>query len=234
MKRTVQTFAIAAVFLCAQAALAQQPYQSGGYAIRPTGNGTPVVYHHASTYEEGVLRGHADWLRGLGDYLYSASLASINFQEANRRGMENHKRAVEQYFELRNFNRQARAAERGPRPTREDLERYARLRNPQPLEAHQFNADLGVLRWPASLQGPEFASERAAIDRLMADRTPRDSGRGSQNCQQIQQLARHMQDLLISCINGMSPSQYTEAKDFLNRVKFEAQLPVMVTHLAAN
>ena len=52
------------------------------YAIRNTNNGTPVIYRHASTYEEGVFRGWADLARGVGDYNYNTSLALINQQHA--------------------------------------------------------------------------------------------------------------------------------------------------------
>ena len=44
--------------LTAAAIAAADEYRSGsyGYAVRHMHNGTPAVYHHASTFEEGFLR----------------------------------------------------------------------------------------------------------------------------------------------------------------------------------
>ena len=75
--------------------------------------GIPVVQHHASTFEEGVQRGYADVVRAMGDYNYNTSLAAINAQQAYSYALENRKQAVQDYFELREMNRQAR----GLRPT---------------------------------------------------------------------------------------------------------------------
>ena len=57
MKATILTSTLAiASLISAGAAWAQ----SQGPAIRVTNNGTPVIYDHASTFEEGLLRGEAD------------------------------------------------------------------------------------------------------------------------------------------------------------------------------
>ena len=181
--------------------------QSGSYgpAIRNGNNGTPAIYHHASTLEEGVLRGGADLLRGIGDMNYSNSLAMINGQEARRRSIENHKQYVETFFEVRKINREARAQTQKPRVTVEELTRIARERAPKALAAHNFNATTGGLAWPVALQGAEFAADRAAVDALV----------GKSKNREVRQLASEMTEKLQERVKETNPSEYVAAKKFL-------------------
>ena len=200
-------------------------YRSGshGYAIRPMHNGTPAVYHHASTYEEGLLRGQADWIRACGDYLYSTSLAMINGEEARRRYIDNRQHAAKTYFEMRKFNREARAQQRGPRPTEEDVARRSRMRAPDRLGAHELDATFGVLHWPSVLKGYEFQQERTAVDRLMEERTVEKRGLGSDNCRQVKQVVSQLEEKLKDKIDSISPSEYVAGKKFLAGLSYEAQ-----------
>jgi hypothetical protein len=207
--------------------------QNAGYAVRPTGNGISAVYHHASTFEEGFLRGQADLLRAWGDFFYSRSLAMINHEEARRRYIQNRVLGTEAYFSMRETNRQARAAERGPRATQEDVQRFSQMRAPKRLEAHQFDSAFGVLHWPEALQDAQFAQQRTAIDRLMATRTVTDSGAGSESCRQIETLAAQLKGELKDNIDGISPSQYVAAKQFLDSLAREAQQVAAIEGLAA-
>jgi len=124
----VLTSAIVATLFAATAS-AQQPVSGHfGYAVRPTHNGTPAIYHHASTFEEGYLRGQADYLRARGDYLYGWSLYMINLQEAHRRYIANQLYAAEAFHAKQAAWREARRAEWDDRPTREDCVRIAKMR----------------------------------------------------------------------------------------------------------
>jgi len=200
-------------------------YRNGshGYAIRPMHNGTPAVYHHASTYEEGLLRGQADWIRACGDYLYSTSLAMINGEEARRRYIDNRQHATKTYFEMRKLNRESLAQERGPRPTEEDVARRSKMRAPDRLGTHELDATFGVLRWPSVLKGHEFQQERTVVNRLMEERTVENSGLGSDNCRQVKQVVSQLEEKLKDRIDSVSPSEYVAGKKFLAGLSYEAQ-----------
>ncbi len=215
-----------AIAACVTAGVhAADEYRSGsyGYAIRPMHNGTPVVYHHASTYEEGLLRGRADLIRALGDYFYSTSLAMINGEEARRRYIDNTRHATKTYFDMRKLNREARAEERGERPTHEDLARYAKMRTPDRLGGHEFDESIGILSWPSALRGVEFRQDRDAVERLMNERTVKNSGIGSDNCNQVRQVVMQMEKNLKDNIHTVSPSEYVVGKTFLTGLSYEAQ-----------
>lgn len=224
MKTAILTTAAILASLNAGIGLGDE-YRSGsyGYAVRPMHYGPPAVYHHASTYEEGLLRGRADLVRAWGDYLYSTSLAMINGEEARRRYIDNRQHATKTYFEMRRLNREARAQERGERPTQEDIARYAKMRAPDRLGAHEFHETLGILNWPSALQGSEFHKERMAITRLMDERSVENSGLGSDNCQQIKQVVTRLQSKLKNKIDAVSPSEYVAGKTFLTSLAYEAQ-----------
>lgn len=233
MKNAILTAAAVAACFTAGIATADE-YRSGsyGYAVRPMHNGTPAVYHHASTFEEGLLRGQADWIRAWGDYLYSTSLAMINREEARRRYIDNRQHATKTYFEMRKLNRKARAEERGERPTQDDIAHYFTMRAPSRLEAHEFDDSFGILYWPAVLQSDEFKLQRVAINRLMEDRTVRNSGLGSDNCHRIEQLVAQMEKKLKNKIQNVSPSEYVAGKKFLAGLSYEAQQKQRIPGLA--
>lgn len=224
MKTAILT--AAAITACLTAGVhAADEYRSGsyGYALRPMHNGTPVVYHHASTYEEGLLRGHADLIRAWGDYFYSTSLAMINGEEARRRYIDNRRHATKTYFDMRKLNREARAEERGERPTQDAIARYSKMRAPDRLGGHEFDDSIGILSWPSALRGVEFRQHRDAVERLMDERTVKNSGIGSDNSNQIGQVVMQMEKKLKDNIHNVSPTEYVVGKRFLTGLSYEAQ-----------
>lgn len=217
LKTIVMIIAAVAVLVVASRALAQS-YRARGH---PTWYG-PRWQHHASTYAEGVQRGWADVVRAMGDYNYMTSRGLINREEARRLWLENKQRYVEQYFELRRINREARAAERGPRPTAQDLARYAKERAPDRLDAYAYDRGWGELNWPAVLMDERFAAERDQIDLLMKQRSVYNSGVGTENNRQVVALSSQMTAKLKGQIDDMAPMDYVAAKSFLRSLSYES------------
>ena len=190
-------------------------------------------YHHASTYEEGVLRGTADVYRGYGQYNYLSSLAAINYERARRDYLDNRVKSVETLFAMRKINQEARAAERGPRPTQQQLVRLAKSRVPDRLAEHQYEPALAELYWPSVFNATEFATLRAEIDELMARRTLGDSGVGTENHRQITAAVETMQSKLKDRIRQMSTPDYIAAKKFLTSLAYEARFAPGIEGIAA-
>lgn len=130
-----------------------------------------VAQHHASTVEEGVLRGTGALLRGAGEAEYLRSLALINREHARRLYIENRQQAAETYFNLKRINRYAREELRAPRATAQDLARYAKERLPAVLSDQVYDRENGVVTWPIVLLRKEFASDRELIDALAVQRS---------------------------------------------------------------
>ncbi len=203
-----------------------------GYANRVVNNGTSVIYDHASTVEQGWQDGYANVVRSMGDYNYNTSLAAINTETARSKYFDNRMKYAQTYFDMRRYNREAVAYERGPRPTAEDFARYAKEAAPDRLSSFEYEPALGRVFWPSILQSPVFSTERDVIDNLMALRTTRDSGLGSGNHQQINQVVVQMQARLKQNIDTLSPAEYMKAKNFLTSLQYESQIPPRPTGLA--
>jgi hypothetical protein len=190
------------------------PYgMSAGYGYMP--------YDHASTYEEGVLRGRAALARAYGQGNYWNAQAMKDTQEAYRRYLENRRKTLETYVELAQINQEARANARGPRATREDLARYANEGAPKPLTASQFDGAFGVIRWPEVLRRPEFGVARSTVDRLLPDYCLRRVDVGSDTSHDLTQSVVELQGKLKEEINSVSPMEYVAAKKFLESLKYE-------------
>ena len=99
----------------------------------PVHRGLPGIQLHSSTYEEGVQRGFADIVRSAGAANLMNSEAAKKYEDARRKNIDNRVYGTEKYFQMRQINRAARAAERGRQPTMEDLIRYASQRAPDRL-----------------------------------------------------------------------------------------------------
>jgi hypothetical protein len=211
MKATLLSATLFAAGLIANTAFAQGSFSAGPPVASP-----PVAYHHASTLEEGFFRGAADFARAAGEFDYNHSLAAINQQEAHSRYLDNRLKRTATYFDMRKMNREARAEERGQRVSLEDAARFAKDRAPDRLSAAHLDAARSRLVWPAIFNDPYFARERAAIDRLMADR----AGAGPES-RQIQALAEQMTHKLKHIVHEVKPSEYGAAKRFLASVQYE-------------
>ncbi len=196
----------------------------------PPTNSPPLALHHASTELEGAMRGTADMFRGIGDMNYNNSLALLHAQEAYSRYLDNRLKATATYFDMRKLNREARAEERGQRPTEESLARYAKSRAPERLAAFHFDAAHRRLIWPDVFYHPYFNAERETIDELMAIR----GGAGPES-RQVQALAGRMEEKLADLTRaGEVPGTvYGGAKRFITSLGFEMNFAPRTAGIAA-
>lgn len=183
------------------------------------------IYHHASTAEEGALRGWADYWRGVADLQYRLSIARINNEAARTHYLDNVRKGLQTWWERPSLRRQALASSAAPRPTPEQIAKFARDRAPTPLADSQYDDTLGTLYWPPELQRGLFADERTRIDLLLAERAarPQDSGLGTDNYVRIRETTEEMKEKLKGNVGAFTPMEYIAAKRFLTGVEFEAQ-----------
>lgn len=210
LKRTALAFLIAG---SANAAM--------GQVAVPITNWT--YYRHASTAEEGFLRGQAAAIQAVGEANYTSSLAAVNYADATRRQIENSRLYVKTIIENREQIRDHREKYSKPLLSKETLEEYVRKSLPDRLTKEQYNN--GKLTWPHILRMDAYTALRERIDVLVASRTPEDSGDGSPSQREIHSLVDATKRLLADNINGMSSSQYGNALWFLNSLDFEMKHP---------
>ena len=132
---------VAALLVLALNSVALAQYY-GGFGDYPYGGG----YGHASTVQEGAQRGFADVVRSAGyANLKNAQAANIN-QDTYSKYLDNRLQRTQTYFENRKMNKAYRAELNGPKPTQEQLIRYAQEGVPD--RAVALGIDLGGVDHP--------------------------------------------------------------------------------------
>jgi len=222
MKTNIFAATLVAVFALAAGSVQAQTYSGGGMG-NGYGSGGYGYGYHSSTLEEGFFRGLGAAAQGFGEANYLNSQAAINYQQAKSAALDNHLKGIETYFASRRANAEARAAERGPRLTSQELTEMAKKQAPARLSAYQYEPALGKVYWPTALTTVDFAIERLAIDRLVAERNPTNSGLGTDNQRELAINVQRMKETLKSQVATMDPAEYLAARKFLTSLDFEGR-----------
>ncbi len=211
--KTVWLIGTTTVLLGCVWALGQGYYYGGGY-----------VDNRASTPGEGYARGMADIARSAGQYNLMTSEATINMTEAQKKSIENRDQWTNTYFQMRQANKQYRAAESAARATMSDLVRYAQAGKPQQLSPSEVDTVTGDISWPALLKTDAFRKQREKLDGLFAQRAQR--GVLSYPEQADAEAAkRAILAELQNQISTVSADEYMRCKRFVESLSFAAKHP---------
>ncbi|MBN2294285.1 MAG: hypothetical protein JXM70_17790, partial [Pirellulales bacterium] len=173
---------------------------------------------------ESWSRGMADVIRSEGRARLDTSEAAINMTEARKKEIENRKQWTETYFDMRRINREARAAERGPKRTKEDWIRFAQAGKPQRLSPSELDSVAGKLSWPILLRKDEFAKERAIVDQAFANRAT--TGTISpEDYEAVRKATDTIAETMKKDIKKISSLDYITAKRFLKSITYESRQP---------
>lgn len=218
--RTIGVTLTSLAVLCAVNAVRAQDYAGGADVWGRYG-----TYHHASTAEEGAMRGMADMTRSAGAANLMNSAAAGNWQDAYRKGIENHQYAADTYFAMRASNKAARDAERGPRATREDAMRYSQSRMPDRLSPSELDPLTGQIGWPTVLRDEQYAQYRDALTKLHNQRTAAGGYLDATQRAEALRVSGYMKDELKKNINSYSSTEYLQAKKFIQGLEYEVRAP---------
>ncbi|HZL90538.1 MAG TPA: hypothetical protein VFB96_19380 [Pirellulaceae bacterium] len=177
------------------------------------------------------LYGMGKFARGVGEYNLNTARAIREIEEARARNIQNHKLAVETWYDLKRQNKEFRADELAPLTT-EQLTRIIEARRPERLTIAQYSPVTGKLSWPAALLGSAFASDREALEHGFATRTSRDGGPDSTFHMMVRDTTDRMLEKLRDRIDQVSPNEFMAGKKFLVGLKYEAGSPANATALA--
>jgi hypothetical protein len=177
------------------------------------------------------LYGFGKFASGMGEYNLNTARAMSELQLARKRAIENHKLAVETWYDLKRQNRQFRAKELDPL-TPEQLSRVIESQRPDRLAVYEYNPATGSLTWPVALQGASFESERESLEYAFSTRTSRDSGAGSAFHTQVRRTTETMLAKLKDRIDLFSPNEFIAAKKFLTGLRYESLSPSNAAELA--
>ena len=180
--------------------------------------------YHASTAAEGYARGMGDVIRSAGQARMDTSQAAINYSQAKQHEIENRKQWTQTYFDMRRINREARAAERGPKRTKEDWIRLAQAGMPERLSPSELDSVGGRLTWPILLRKDKYAKDRVAIDRAFENRAT--TGTISpKDYEAVQQATDSISKQMKKEIRNVSSLDYTTAKRFLRNLSYDSRKP---------
>jgi hypothetical protein len=190
---------------------------------QPTGyNGYFPGYYSPSTAGESLARGRADVVRSQGQFLLDSSQAASQFETARSQNIDNRYKATQAYFDLRRKNREGRAAEAGPRPTQEDLVRWAQAGKPKPLTASDLNPANGDLDWPKALTISAFDADRKAIQSAVTD-SVHYGGLSMNKTAELKSRIASMQAGLKDRIKDYDPNTYLAGKNFLQSLAYQLE-----------
>jgi hypothetical protein len=178
--------------------------------------------YHSSTAAEGFQRGFADVVRSAGEANLNNSQAAINIEQARSMNMQNHLQYAETYFQMRQVNRQARAAEARPRLSSEQLFRIAQEQAPNRLTSSDLDPLTGDITWPIVLEDPTFAPYRETLSRLFAERA---SSGGAVTVSEMMEIRRTADAALAELranIRNFPTNDYLRARRFLENLSFSA------------
>jgi len=237
MRKHIWTSAVLASLLAVAGVASAQTNDTVAASSIAGGGHAPGGYgyggYHSSTAAEGAFRGLADFTRSIGEADYMSSLAGINRQETFSRAIDNKKKAVDTYFQIKQINRAAREAARPQPLTFTQYAKLAKQEAPQRLSDVDYNRVVGRLNWPAMLASDDFAAERAALNQAFVGRTAQDVGVSTNFHREVRELTAALQSKLRDRLQTVSPMEYIAAKNFLTSVAFESQQPLVVQGLAS-
>jgi len=202
-------FSVALVLLTGGMLAFAQDY----YAPYPT-------YYRSSTAAEGALRGMGDLARSAGQYNLSTSQAAINMTEAQKKYIENRNEWTNTYFQMREANKQYRARERGPRPSMEDMVRFAQAGKPKRLSPSEIDSVTGKIDWPVLLKADRYAPHRAELEKLFAKRAEQGM-LGSDDYLQVQKTTDAMLEELKGQVREVPQMDYIASRRFVESLAFE-------------
>lgn len=191
-------------------------------AVAPINNWS--YYHHASTFEEGYLRGQAAAVQAVGQANYMNSLAAVNYADATRIQLENRRLYVKTNLANREDVQSYRERYARRPISKEQWQEFSKRALPDRLTSDQYSN--GKLVWPHILRMDEYAPLRKRIDELVASRTVDDSGDGSPTQREIASLVDSLKILLRENIDSLSTSQYGNSKWFLMCLNYEMKQPL--------
>jgi hypothetical protein len=184
----------------------------------------PYGWIGAATPASSYARGLAALMRARGDYNLLSAEARIAHAEARRREIENRVSYTEAYFTAKELNREYRARLRPPRPSLEDLIRYAESARPDPLAAYQLDPISGEIRWPILLRTDRFAGYRSQLEALFEDRA-RSEELNPTTYFEIHRTTKAMLAALERQVRYVPQMDYVAAKRFIKSLAYEIRRP---------
>lgn len=178
-----------------------------------------------STPAESYARGQADVLRAQGEAYEAAARGAISYEQARSKYIENQQLWHEMQLERQRMGEQKRAEKQAADRAARDR-RNANQPTTTPVTAltdSQYDRVTGTVTWPVLLSDARFESLRKQLDEDLLLRAH--VGATSENDEQIVKTTDALIAQLKADIKSLPPTDYIEARKFLNLLKNEVAHP---------
>ncbi len=158
-----------------------------------------IHHHYYGTANHGYGLGYGGYgfgigtaASGVGQRRVDTAEARVIYGQARAQHLQNHNYAVSSYYGNKEKHDAFVDAHRAPRLTTAQEAQIKSELEPGRLSNEQFDRSINVIHWPAILREPEFTQTRQALDHLLQERTPSNSGEASENYIKIKQNCDEM------------------------------------------
>jgi hypothetical protein len=159
-------------------------------------------------------------------YMKSHAESQKLHQETREKSAQNDLLETKVFYDKRGMYHAYKEAHKAKASTPEQHASRAAQAAPDRMSNAQLWIKPGYVRWPSMLRQADYAKQRGQIDGLFAQRSPDDSGAGSQNCVELQAQIDGLKTVLASKVRQYKPADYLAAKKFLEALAVEAQYSV--------
>ena len=191
--------------------------QWGGYGYNRGG--------YASTAQQAAAYGYSAMMRAQGQENLMNSQAAKNWEEVKTMEMQNRLRWTETYFEMRKVNKDARAAEAGPRVTQDQAIRMAQASLPPRLGSTELDPVTGHIEYPIILTQDIYDEYRKRLDTLFAHRAAAGGSIQYNDLKEIETTVSNFIDTLKQHVREYAGGDYGRARTFLESLAREAKMP---------
>ncbi len=192
--------------------------QWGGYGYNRGGG-------YASTAQQAAAYGYSAMMRAQGQENLMNSAAAKNWEQAKTMEIQNRLRWTETYFEMRKVNKEARAAEAGPRVTQDQAIRMAQSSLPPRLGSTELDPVTGHIDYPIILTQDIYDEYRRRLDTLFAHRAAAGGSIQYNDLKEIETTVSKFIDTLKEHVREYAGGDYGRARTFLESLVREAKMP---------
>ena len=130
--------------------------------------------------------------------------------------MDNRLRWTETFFEMRRINKAARAREVGPRPTMEQIAKYAKMQRPRTLNSLELDPVTGDIAWPLLLTDPIYLNYTTLLQNRFRERADNGGNIHHEGATSVRDTIDDFQSELKQNIRNYKGGEYGQARTFLD------------------
>ena len=218
------------VFLSASAVVAQPTLSNwgqlkGGYqSARALPPEFGFSYHHASTANEGWLRGWGQVIHATGNFWLSYSQAAIMAEQARSLRIDNQQR----WIACRVWARERQAADRNQRiealRLHNEARRSTQFEAAYRLSLQDFDSTTGAIEWPAVLCDSHYAKSRSQLNDLFFRRSQRYGSPNGFDAEILRSIESLREELRRN-VGLIGRNEFANAQRFLCGLKQEIESP---------